>query len=161
MEASALELAATALGIMLDPSRLMVLAAGVMVGLTIGVIPGLGGIVGIALLIPFTFEMDAYSAFAFLIGMGSVTTTSDTVPAVLFGIPGTTGSAATILDGHPLAKQDQAGRAFGAASAAMPASIRGRANSRVYATRCTIGGWCCAAVGSAPPWARFRALAPR
>ena len=100
---------------MLDPSRLMVLAAGVLVGLMIGVIPGLGGIVGIALLIPFTFEMDAYSAFAFLIGMGSVTTTSDTVPAVLFGVPGTTGSAATILDGHPLAKQGQAGRAFGAA----------------------------------------------
>ena len=115
MEASALELAASALGIMLDPSRLMALGAGVLVGLTIGVIPGLGGIVGIALLIPFTFEMDAYSAFAFLIGMGAVTTTSDTVPAVLFGIPGTTGSAATILDGHPLAKQGQAGRAFGAA----------------------------------------------
>jgi len=37
------------------------------------------------------------------------------VPAVLFGVPGTTGSAATILDGHPLAKQGQAGRAFGAA----------------------------------------------
>jgi TctA family transporter len=47
--------------------------------------------------------------------MGSVVTTSDTIPAVLFGVPGTTGSAATILDGHPLAKQGQAGRAFGAA----------------------------------------------
>jgi len=115
VEASALEAAATALTILLEPSRLVVLGAGVLVGLTIGVIPGLGGIVGIALLIPFTFEMDAYSAFAFLIGMGSVTTTSDTVPAVLFGVPGTTGSAATILDGHPLAKAGQAGRAFGAA----------------------------------------------
>lgn len=115
MEQSALELAVHALGIMLDPSRLMVLSAGVLVGLAIGVIPGLGGIVGMALLIPFTFEMDPYAAFAFLIGMGSVTTTSDTVPAVLFGVPGTTGSAATILDGHPLAKQGQAGRAFGAA----------------------------------------------
>ena len=115
MEQSALEMAITALGIMLDPTRLMVLGAGVLVGLAIGVIPGLGGIVGMALLIPFTFEMDPYSAFAFLIGMGSVTTTSDTVPAVLFGVPGTTGSAATILDGHPLAKQGQAGRAFGAA----------------------------------------------
>jgi len=100
---------------MLEPSRLLLLGAGVLVGLTIGVIPGLGGIVGIALLIPLTFEMDAYSAFAFLIGIGAVTTTSDTVPAVLFGVPGTTGSAATILDGHPLAKQGQAGRAFGAA----------------------------------------------
>lgn len=115
MDFSALEFAISALNIMLDPARLMVLAAGVLVGLTIGVIPGLGGIVGIALLIPFTFEMDPYSAFAFLIGIGAVTTTSDTVPAVLFGVPGTTGSAATILDGHPLAKRGQAGRAFGAA----------------------------------------------
>ncbi len=115
MEAGAFEAAAAALAILLEPSRLLVLAAGVLVGLTIGVIPGLGGIVGLALLLPFTFELDAYSAFAFLIGMGAVTTTSDTIPAVLFGVPGTTGSAATILDGHPLAKKGQAGRAFGAA----------------------------------------------
>ena len=118
MDVSALDLAISALGAMLEPMRLMILAAGVLVGLAIGVIPGLGGIIGMALLLPFTFEMDAYSAFAFLIGMGSVTTTSDTVPAVLFGVPGTTGSAATVLDGHPLAKQGQAGRAFGAAYAA-------------------------------------------
>ena len=118
MEAGALELAVNALSVMLEPSRLILLGAGVLVGLTIGVIPGLGGIVGIALLIPFTFEMDAYSAFAFLIGIGAVTTTSDTVPAVLFGVPGTTGSAATILDGHPLAKTGHAGRAFGAAYSA-------------------------------------------
>ena len=72
METSAIDAALTALGIMLDPTRLMVLSAGVLVGLAIGVIPGLGGIVGMALLIPFTFGMDAYSAFAFLIGMGSV-----------------------------------------------------------------------------------------
>ena len=72
MDFSALEFAISALNIMLDPARLMVLAAGVLVGLTIGVIPGLGGIVGIALLIPFTFEMDPYSAFAFLIGIGAV-----------------------------------------------------------------------------------------
>jgi TctA family transporter len=115
VEQSALELAITALGILLEPSRLVLLASGVLVGLAIGVIPGLGGIVGMALLIPFTFEMDAYSAFAFLIGMGSVTSTSDTIPAVLFGVPGTAGAAATVMDGHPLAKKGQAGRAFGAA----------------------------------------------
>ena len=110
-----LEMIGEALLIMLEPTRLMFLGAGVLIGLCLGVIPGLGGIVGMALLLPFTFDMDAYSAFAFLLGMGSVTTTSDTIPAVLFGVPGTTGSAATILDGHPLAKQGQAGRAFGAA----------------------------------------------
>ncbi|MDH5750660.1 MAG: tripartite tricarboxylate transporter permease, partial [Rhodospirillales bacterium] len=118
MEVNLFETAITALGIMAEPHRLMVLASGVMVGLTLGVIPGLGGIIGMALLLPFTFNMDPYSAFAFLIGMGSVTTTSDTIPAVLFGVPGTTGSAATVLDGHPLAKKGQAGRAFGAAYSA-------------------------------------------
>ena len=101
--------------IMSQPMRLLYLAMGVLIGLALGVIPGLGGIVGMALLLPFTFDMDPFSAFAFLLGMGSVTTTSDTIPAVLFGVPGTTGSAATILDGHPMAKKGQAGRAFGAA----------------------------------------------
>lgn len=107
--------AGDALLIMLEVERLAYLFAGVLIGLALGVIPGLGGIVGMALLLPFTFDMDSYSAFAFLLGMGSVTTTSDTIPAVLFGVPGTAGSAATVLDGHPLAKQGQAGRAFGAA----------------------------------------------
>ncbi len=112
-----LEMAGKALVILADPTRLMFLAAGVLIGLALGVIPGLGGIVGMALLLPFVFTLqdDPYSAFALLLGMGSVVTTSDTIPAVLFGVPGTTGSAATILDGHPLAKQGQAGRAFGAA----------------------------------------------
>jgi len=113
-----LDAAMTALGLMLDPARLAVLFAGVLIGLGIGVIPGLGGIVGMALLLPFTFTMDPYMAFAFLLGMGAVTTTSDTIPAVLFGVPGTTGSAATVLDGHPMAQRGEAGRAFGAAYSA-------------------------------------------
>ncbi|NQV56846.1 MAG: tripartite tricarboxylate transporter permease [Rhodospirillales bacterium] len=115
METELLSMAAKAIVTMADPMRLMYLALGVIVGLSLGVIPGLGGIVGMALLLPFTFTLDSYSAFALLLGMGSVTTTSDTIPAVLFGVPGTAGSAATILDGHPLAKKGQAGRAFGAA----------------------------------------------
>jgi len=115
MEYELLSKAGEAILILADVKRLMFLASGVLIGLAIGVIPGLGGIVGMALLLPFTFDMDPYSAFALLLGMGSVTTTSDTIPAVLFGVPGTAGSAATILDGHPLAKQGQAGRAFGAA----------------------------------------------
>ncbi|MEE8139536.1 MAG: tripartite tricarboxylate transporter permease, partial [Alphaproteobacteria bacterium] len=107
--------AGDALIIMSDPMRLAFLFGGVIIGLILGVIPGLGGIVGMALLLPFTFDMDKFAAFAFLLGMGSVTTTSDTIPAVLFGVPGTTGSAATILDGHPMARKGEAGRAFGAA----------------------------------------------
>ena len=118
--------AGDALVIMADPMRLLFLFGGVVIGLVLGVIPGLGGLVGMALLLPFTFDMDKFAAFAFLLGMGSVTTTSDTIPAVLFGVPGTTGSAATILDGHPMARNGEAGRAFGAAyTASMMGGIFG------------------------------------
>ncbi|MCC1494554.1 tripartite tricarboxylate transporter permease [Cognatishimia sp. F0-27] len=110
-----LEAAFEALSIISDPSRLIFVALGTVLGLMIGVIPGIGGLVGLALLLPFTFSMDPYTALAFLVGVQAVTTTSDTIPAVLFGVPGTTGSAATVLDGHPMAKNGQAGRAFGAA----------------------------------------------
>jgi TctA family transporter len=108
-------MALSAAAIMADPVRLGFLAFGVAVGLALGVIPGLGGLVGLSLLLPFTFNLDAYSAIAMLIGVSSVVTTSDTIPAVLFGVPGTVGSAATILDGHPMARQGKAGQAFGAA----------------------------------------------
>jgi putative tricarboxylic transport membrane protein len=107
-----------ALGIVLDPYRFAVLVGGVVIGLVLGVIPGLGGVVGLAILIPFTYGMDPFAALALLIGMHAVTTTSDLIPAILFGVPGTVGAAATVLDGHALAKKGQAGRALGAGYAA-------------------------------------------
>lgn len=99
----------------IDPVHLLMLLAGTLLGLTLGVIPGIGGVTGLALLLPFTFDMSAVSAFAFIIGMLAVTTTSDTIPSVLFAVPGTVGSQATIIDGHAMAKRGEAGRAFGAA----------------------------------------------
>jgi putative tricarboxylic transport membrane protein len=107
-----------ALTLVLEPMRLLFLLIGVVFGLSLGVIPGLGGVVGLAILIPFTYSLDAFTAFALLLGMAATTTVSDLIPAVLFGVPGTVGAAATVLDGHPLAKQGQAGRAFGAGYAA-------------------------------------------
>ena len=112
------EMALSALAIVFDPSRLMFVALGVVIGLSLGVIPGLSGIVGLSLLLPFTFDMDPFTALAFLVGLQAVVATSDTIPAVLFGVPGTVGSASTILDGHPMAKQGLAARAFGAAFSA-------------------------------------------
>jgi TctA family transporter len=108
------EAAWQALTLVLEPERLAIMTAGVVLGLSLGVIPGLGGVVGLAILIPFTYHLDTFSAFALLLGMASVTTISDLIPAVLFGVPGTVGAAATVLDGHPLARQGQAARAFGA-----------------------------------------------
>lgn len=110
-----LENALQAFVTLLDPMRFAFVVLGVAIGLFVGVVPGIGGLVGLALVLPFTFAMDPYTALAFLVGLSAVTVTSDTIPAVLFGVPGTVGSAATVLDGHPMAKRGEAGRAFGAA----------------------------------------------
>lgn len=109
-----LDQALSALTIVFDPMRFAVICCGIVLGLITGVIPGIGGLGGLALLIPFTYGMDPHTALAFLIGMWAVTATSDTIPAILFGVPGAVGSAATVLDGYPMAKRGEAGRAFGA-----------------------------------------------
>jgi TctA family transporter len=113
-----LDNALNALAVVLDPARFAIIFVGIILGLIIGILPGIGGLAGMALLIPFTHAMDAHTALAFLIGMWAVTATADTVPAILFGVPGAVGSAATVLDGHPMAKRGEAGRAFGASFSA-------------------------------------------
>lgn len=110
-----LDAALEALIIITDPLRLSILLLGVIVGLFLGLTPGIGGLVGMAILLPFTYSMDPFAAFALLIGITAVTGTSDTVPAVMFGVPGTSGAQATILDGHQMAKKGEASRALSAA----------------------------------------------
>ena len=106
------------LGALLDlltPTRMMFMMLGVSVGLVIGVLPGLGGIAGLSLLLPFIYGMDSTSALAMLIGLIAVIPTSDTFASVLMGIPGSSASQATVLDGFPLAQQGQGARALSAA----------------------------------------------
>ena len=88
---------------------------GLVIGMYFGAVPGLGGLTGMAILLPFTFGMQPAEAFAFLLGMYAITTTSDTISSVLLGVPGTAASQATILDGYPMAQKGEAARAFGAA----------------------------------------------
>jgi TctA family transporter len=114
MEADMLHSAGNALLIILNPLRMLYLVAGVCMGLALGILPGIGGIAGLALLLPFTFNMDPPAAFALLLGMGSTTTTADPISAILFGAPGHAASAATTLDGYPMTKRGEAGRALGA-----------------------------------------------
>jgi TctA family transporter len=100
---------------LMEPHRLMFLALGCIMGLVLGIIPGIGGLTGTAMLLPFTFNMDPYAAFALLLGLGATTATGDPIPAVLFGVPGGAASAATVLDGFTMAKKGEAGRALSAA----------------------------------------------
>ena len=107
-----LDAATRAFGMMFDPWTMLMLSVGVLMGLVLGIVPGIGGLAGTALLLPFTFGMDPIAAMALLLGLGATTSTGDPIPAVLFGVPGGAGSAATVLDGLPMAKRGEAGRAL-------------------------------------------------
>ncbi|MDJ0823260.1 MAG: tripartite tricarboxylate transporter permease [Paracoccaceae bacterium] len=111
-----------AAGLIAQPIVLGYLVLGVVMGLCVGVFPGLGGIAGLSLLLPFMFGMDPILGLALMIGMVAVVPTSDTFASVLMGIPGSSASQATVLDGFPLAKKGQAARAL---SAAFSASLFG------------------------------------
>ncbi|WP_349359150.1 tripartite tricarboxylate transporter permease [Stappia sp.] len=109
------EAAIQALFIVMQPGHLAYLLIGVGVGLAVGVLPGLGGIVGMALLLPLTFTMEPTAGLAMLIGVAAVITTSDTFVSVLMGVPGSAGSQATVVDGYALAQKGEGARALSAA----------------------------------------------
>jgi putative tricarboxylic transport membrane protein len=90
---------------------------GIVLGFWVGLLPGLGGATTLALMLPFIYAMQPVEAFAFLLGMHAVVATTGDITSVLFGVPGEAASAATILDGHAMAKKGEAGRALGAALA--------------------------------------------
>ena len=89
---------------------------GIIIGFWVGLLPGIGGLSTLALMLPFSYSIkDPISAFAFLLGMLAVTGTTGDLTSILFGIPGEGSSAALILDGYPMSKNGEAGRALGAA----------------------------------------------
>lgn len=106
---------ATALENVLTLQVLAMLCCGVLAGLLLGVVPGINGLLGLVVFAPLTIGMDVYAALALILGLIAVTTTSDTIPAVLIGVPGTGGAITTVVDGHPMARNGQAARALSAA----------------------------------------------
>ena len=96
-------------------SHLLLVLIAVPVGMFFGAIPGLGGKLGIVLAIPFVFGMDPLAGAIFLVAMHAVVHTGGSIPSILFGVPGTGPDAATVVDGLPMTRNGQAGRAIGAA----------------------------------------------
>ena len=115
MESDWLNALVGGLTIILEPHRLALLWGGVLCGLALGILPGIGGIAGTALLLPFTFDMDAPAAIALLLGLAATTTHGDPISAIVLGAPGHSASAATALDGYPMTKRGEGARALGAA----------------------------------------------
>ncbi len=95
-------------------STFSLMMVGIAVGFVVGILPGLGGPTAMALMLPFVFKMNAVEAFAFLLGMTAVTATTGDITSVLFGVPGEPTTASTIVDGHAMSRNGEAGRALGA-----------------------------------------------
>ena len=99
---------------------------GTVIGLWVGVLPGLGGPVAMAILIPFTFSMDPLSALLMLASISVGAAFGGSVTSILLNIPGEASSAATAYDGYPMAQQGRAKVAMGlSAGASMAAAIVG------------------------------------
>ena len=103
------------LSLVLQWNAFSLMLVGMALGFVVGLLPGIGGAATLALMLPFVFKMSPVEAFAFLLGMHSVAATTGDITSILFGVPGEGLSAATVVDGHPMAKNGEAGRALGAA----------------------------------------------
>lgn len=99
-------------GTVLSWYNLLMMFIGLVLGVVIGVLPGLGGPNGVAILLPLTFTMPPTSAIIMLscIYWGSLF--AGAITSILFNIPGETSSVATTFDGYPLAQQGRAGNAL-------------------------------------------------
>lgn len=110
-----LEIAVTALANLCTPLYFLLLLVGIFLGLGVGLIPGLGGVTALALILPFAMKLDAGAALPLVMGLVSPILTSDAIPAILIGSPGSPSAAATMMDGFPMSQKGEAGKALGSA----------------------------------------------
>lgn len=116
-----------------DPVVLLALIGGVILGLTVGAIPGLNDTITMAVLIPITFGMDSYVAIALLVGIYVASACGGSIPAILFEIPGTASAMVTTNDGYPMRLK---GRGKEALSICMTSSCFGGLTSSVVLLIC-------------------------
>lgn len=90
----------------------LTLIAGVLGGIVIGALPGLTSTMGVALLLPITYGMEATTGIVMLLGIYCGSVYGGSISAILLSTPGTPASAATVLDGHPMALRGEGGRAL-------------------------------------------------
>ena len=101
-----------------SPATLFAIVIGTSLGVVIGALPGLGSVVGLSICLPFTFGMDTVPSLALLLGVYCGSVYGGSISAILINSPGTPQSAATMLDGYPMAQRGEAGEALGWSTAA-------------------------------------------
>lgn len=101
-----------AFALALDPSVIMYVALGVLLGITLGAIPGLSGDMAIALLLPIVFWLPPAPALGLLVGIYKGGMFGGSISAISFGVPGTPGAAATAIDGYQAKLNGEPNRAL-------------------------------------------------
>ncbi len=104
---------AQGLELLLNWQMPMVILAGMTLGLIIGVIPGMTAALGLAIVLPLTFQMDALTALILMTAVYTGSLTGGGILAILINTPGTPGAVATTFDGYPMAKAGRANEALG------------------------------------------------
>jgi TctA family transporter len=98
-----------------QPWPLFLMLTGILGSTFIAAMPGVGVLLLLTIVLPYSMTLDPIPCIALLLGIGAVSNTANTFPSVLISVPGSAGSQATIVDGYPMAQNGEARRAFGAA----------------------------------------------
>lgn len=101
------------MSILVDPYMLFLIAAGTILGVVVGALPGISGSTTTALLLPITVTMDPVAGIAFLGAIYCAANYGGSITAILVNSPGDPSASATAFDGYPMAKKGEAGRALG------------------------------------------------
>ena len=99
-------------GAVFSPGVLFIICVGITAGIVIGSLPGLTATMGVALLVPLTFGRPPLESLSMLIGIYCGAMYGGSISAILIRTPGTPAAAATILEGYPMARRGEAGRAM-------------------------------------------------
>jgi len=108
----------SAIGRLAQPEVIGFLFLGTVIGLVFGAMPGVGGVTALALVLPLTFGWEPSTSMYLFAGIMGAVAFGGSIPAILINTPGTAQSAATCLDGHPMAQRGEAGRALGISATA-------------------------------------------
>jgi len=101
--------------IVIQPMNILMMLIGAVLGMIIGIVPGIAGPMGVALLIPFTFTLEPIQGILIMLTLYVTCTYGGSITAILFKIPGEPPSIVTTFDGYELAKKGEAGKALGTA----------------------------------------------
>ncbi|WP_244612972.1 tripartite tricarboxylate transporter permease [Modicisalibacter radicis] len=108
----------TGVQLILTPTSILLILVSVLLGVTVGALPGLSSTMAVALLLPFTLGLDPVVAIAMMAALYCAGTFGGSITAILINAPGAPPAVATALDGYPLAQRGEAGRALGVAAIA-------------------------------------------